>query len=75
MRGTQWCLVLKWSRNQQVEYDSVGGLDEEKILQVREAIELPLDSPELFRKVGIEPPKGILLVGPPGCGKTMLAKG
>lgn len=56
-----------------VDYTSVGGLDEQ-ILQVREAIELPLDKPELFQKVGIQPPKGILLVGPPGCGKTMLAK-
>jgi proteasome regulatory subunit len=41
---------------------------------VREAIELPLISPELFVKVGIEAPKGILLVGPPGCGKTLIAK-
>ena len=56
-----------------ISYDSVGGLDEQ-ILQVREAIELPLEKPELFRKVGIQPPKGILLVGPPGCGKTMLAR-
>ena len=56
-----------------ISYDSVGGLDEQ-ILQVREAIELPLEKPELFRKVGIQPPKGILLVGPPGCGKTMLAE-
>ena len=59
--------------NPNVEYDTVGGLDEQ-ILQVREAIELPLEKPELFKKVGIQPPKGILLVGPPGCGKTMLAK-
>tara|TARA_B100001540_G_scaffold275909_1_gene262405 strand:+ start:619 stop:1848 length:1230 start_codon:yes stop_codon:yes gene_type:complete len=56
-----------------IGYDSVAGLDEQK-QSVREAIELPLNSPELFKKVGIEPPKGILLVGPPGCGKTLLAK-
>tara|TARA_B100000965_G_scaffold174520_1_gene145649 strand:- start:1140 stop:2423 length:1284 start_codon:yes stop_codon:yes gene_type:complete len=57
----------------EIGYDSVAGLDEQK-QSVREAIELPLNSPELFKKVGIEPPKGILLVGPPGCGKTLLAK-
>ena len=56
-----------------IGYDDVAGLDEQK-QSVREAIELPLNSPELFKKVGVEPPKGILLVGPPGCGKTLLAK-
>ena len=56
-----------------INYDSVAGLEEQK-QYVREAIELPLNSPELFEKVGVEPPKGILLVGPPGCGKTLLAK-
>ncbi len=56
-----------------ITYDSVAGLDEQ-VKTVREAIELPLLEPELFAKVGITPPKGILLVGPPGCGKTLLAK-
>ena len=56
-----------------ITYEDVAGLDE-PVESVREAIELPLVKPELFEKVGIVPPKGVLLVGPPGCGKTLLAK-
>jgi len=56
-----------------VTYEDIGGLDEE-IKKVREMIELPLKHPELFDTLGIEPPKGVLLYGPPGCGKTLLAK-
>ncbi|NIN53082.1 MAG: CDC48 family AAA ATPase [Nitrososphaeria archaeon] len=56
-----------------VTYEDIGGLDKE-IHKVREMIELPLKHPELFRHLGIEPPKGILLYGPPGTGKTLLAK-
>ena len=56
-----------------VNYDDIGGLNEQ-IREVREAVELPLLRPELFIKVGIEPPKGILLEGPSGTGKTLLAR-
>jgi len=54
-------------------WKQIGGL-EEQIQMVREIIELPLTKPEMFKKVGIEPPKGILLHGPPGTGKTLVAK-
>lgn len=56
-----------------VQYEDIGGL-EEQIRDVREAVEDPLLRPELYKKIGIEPPKGVLLVGPPGTGKTLLAK-
>jgi proteasome regulatory subunit len=56
-----------------LNWKDIGGLDEEKD-EIREVIELPLKKPELFKQVGITPPKGILLHGPPGCGKTILAK-
>ncbi|WP_440059034.1 CDC48 family AAA ATPase [Thermogladius sp. 4427co] len=56
-----------------VTYEDIGGM-KHIIQRVRELIELPLKHPELFRKLGIEPPKGILLYGPPGTGKTLLAK-
>jgi transitional endoplasmic reticulum ATPase len=56
-----------------VTYEDIGGLHEE-IRRTREMVELPLRHPELFQRLGIEPPKGVLLHGPPGCGKTLLAK-
>ena len=56
-----------------VRYSDIGGLDEQ-IRELREVVELPLKNPELFRELGIDPPKGVLLYGPPGCGKTLLAK-
>jgi len=56
-----------------VSYAQVGGLDDQ-IRDIKEAVEDPLLKPDLFRRVGIEPPKGVLLVGLPGTGKTLLAK-
>ncbi len=56
-----------------VAYEDIGGLDEQ-IREVRETVEMPLLNPEQFDTVGIDPPSGVLLHGPPGTGKTMLAK-
>ncbi len=56
-----------------VTYEDIGGLREE-IQRIREMVELPLRHPELFQRLGIEPPRGVFLYGPPGCGKTLLAK-
>jgi proteasome regulatory subunit len=56
-----------------VSYADIGGIDEQ-VREVREAVEDPLVNPEQFETVGIEPPSGVLLHGPPGTGKTMLAK-
>jgi transitional endoplasmic reticulum ATPase len=56
-----------------VRWIDVGGLGEVK-QDLQEAVEWPLKKPEVFKRVGVEPPKGILLFGPPGCGKTMLAR-
>ena len=56
-----------------VKFSQIGGLDTQ-ISEIREIVELPLKRPDLFTSVGIEPPKGVLLHGPPGTGKTILAK-
>ncbi|MBU0635746.1 AAA family ATPase, partial [Candidatus Micrarchaeota archaeon] len=56
-----------------IAYEDIGGL-KEQVTKVREMIELPMRHPELFRRLGINPPKGVLLYGPPGTGKTLLAK-
>jgi len=56
-----------------ITYEDIGGL-EDAIQKIREMIELPIRHPELFERIGIEPPKGVLLHGAPGTGKTLLAK-
>jgi len=56
-----------------VTYEDIGGLSEE-VKKIREMVELPLKHPEIFERLGIDPPKGVLLHGPTGTGKTLLAK-
>jgi len=65
--------AMQVDESPEVTYDDIGGL-EEQILEVREAVEEPLVNAAQFREVGVDPPSGVLLHGPPGTGKTMLAK-
>jgi proteasome regulatory subunit len=65
--------VMEVDESPGVDYTDIGGLTDQ-MTEVRETVEMPLQSPEMFEDVGIEPPSGVLLHGPPGTGKTMLAK-
>ena len=65
--------VMELIKSPGIDYDMIGGLDD-VVQEVIESVELPLTEPELFEKIGIEPPKGVLLYGAPGTGKTLIAK-
>ncbi len=66
-------MAMELDERPQVTYEDIGGL-KEQLQELREIVELPLTNPELFEEVGIDPPKGVLLHGPPGSGKTLMAK-
>ncbi|QTX32277.1 CDC48 family AAA ATPase [Aminithiophilus ramosus] len=61
------------TKRSKISYEDIGGLSRE-LKKIREMIELPLKCPRLFDRLGIDPPKGVLLYGPPGCGKTLIAR-
>jgi len=63
----------KHTEDSEICYDNVGGC-QKQLLQIRELVELPLRHPQLFNTVGIKPPRGVLMYGPPGCGKTLIAR-
>ncbi|MEN6610250.1 MAG: proteasome-activating nucleotidase [Methanoregulaceae archaeon] len=65
--------VMELEESPNVTFSEVGGLEKE-IIEIREAVEYPLTRPEIFERIGVEPPKGILLYGSPGTGKTLMAK-
>ncbi len=65
--------ILGENEKPDVTYNDVGGLDMQK-QEIREAVELPLTQADLYKQIGIDPPRGVLLYGPPGTGKTMLVK-
>jgi proteasome regulatory subunit len=65
--------VMELEYSPEISYADIGGMENE-IKEVRESVEYPLTKPEIFQRIGVEPPKGILLYGSPGTGKTLLAK-
>ena len=65
--------VMKVDKAPLESYADIGGL-EQQIVEIKEAVELPLTRPELYDEIGIKPPKGVILYGEPGTGKTLLAK-
>jgi proteasome regulatory subunit len=65
--------VMELDASPDVTFEQIGGLRQE-IEEIREAVEYPLTRPELYEEIGVEPPKGILLFGSPGTGKTLMAK-
>ncbi|GME89156.1 unnamed protein product [[Candida] boidinii] len=65
--------IMKMDKSPTESYADIGGL-ESQIQEIKESVELPLTHPELYEEMGIKPPKGVILYGAPGTGKTLLAK-